>query len=112
MRRGRFMPSDTTAAAALQFYAIGLLGIRWCASPRQPSMRSARSGYPYRQLHHRAGQRRCASGWDDGSIAAWRSRRSALLNAGLLLLMLRRQLGGSRRRSHLSALLRIRVTRR
>ena len=97
--RGAFLPSDTPAAAgALQFYAIGLLGysVVRIASPafyalgesRTPVTISfitvlANAGLNF-GLVHVLGYRGLALGT---SIAA-------LLNAALLMIMLRRRLGG------------------
>jgi putative peptidoglycan lipid II flippase len=110
--RGAFLPSDTIAtAAALQFYAIGLLGysVVRIASPafyalgesRTPVTISfiavlANAGLNF-ALVQAMGYRGLALGT---SIAA-------LLNATLLLAMLRRRLGGIDGQAIASALLRI-----
>jgi putative peptidoglycan lipid II flippase len=110
--RGRFMPSDTiAAAAALQFYAVGLLGysVVRIASPafyalgqsRVPVIVSFVTVLTNAALNFALvrvmGYRGLALGT---SIAA-------LLNAGLLLLMLRRRLGGIEGGAIVGALLRI-----
>jgi len=112
--RGAFLPSDTiAAAAALQFYAVGLLGysVVRIASPvfyalgqsRIPVAISiitvlANAALNY-ALVHVMGYRGLALGT---SIAA-------LLNASLLLMMLNRRLGGIEGRAIVSGLARIAI---
>ena len=112
--RGAFMPSDTiAAAAAVQFYALGLLGysVVRIASPAFYALGESRTpvtisfvtvlfnaGLNF-ALVEVMGYRGLALGT---SIAA-------LLNAGLLLVMLRRRLGGIEGGAIASALARIAV---
>jgi putative peptidoglycan lipid II flippase len=112
--RGAFMPSDTiAAAAAVQFYALGLLGysVVRIASPAFYAFGESRTpvtisfvtvlfnaGLNF-ALVEVMGYRGLALGT---SIAA-------LLNGGLLLVMLRRRLGGIEGRAMASALARITV---
>jgi putative peptidoglycan lipid II flippase len=110
--RGAFMPSDTiAAAAALQFYALGLLGysVVRIASPAFYAFGESRTPVTISfvtvlanaalniALVRVMGYRGLALGT---SIAA-------LLNAGLLLIMLRRRLGGIEGGAIASALARI-----
>jgi putative peptidoglycan lipid II flippase len=112
--RGAFMPSDTiAAAAALQFYALGLLGysVVRIASPAFYAFGESRTPVTISfvtvlsnaalnfVLVEVMGYRGLALGT---SIAA-------LLNAGLLLVMLRRRLGGIEGGAMASALARIAV---
>jgi putative peptidoglycan lipid II flippase len=110
--RGAFLPSDTVAAAgALQFYALGLLGysVVRIASPAFYAFGESRTPVAISfvtvlanaalnfGLVHAMGYRGLALGT---SIAA-------LLNAGLLLVMLQRRLGGIEGGAIASALARI-----
>ena len=103
--RGAFTPRETLAtAAALQFYAVGLLGysVVRIASPAFYALGSNRT--PVDRQHHHGGRQRGAE--RDRWCARWATRGlalgtsiAALLNAGLLLVLLRRQLDGHRGRA-------------
>ena len=97
--RGAFLPSDTiAAAAALQLYAIGLLGIRWCASPRRPSTRWGRAAFRSRSASSPCSSTRRSTSRSVQVIGyrglALGTSIAALLNASLLMVMLSRRLGG------------------
>ena len=110
--RGRFMPSDTiAAAAALQFYAIGLLGysVVRIASPAFYALGQSRVPVTVSFITVLAN---AALNFGLVRVMGYRGLAlgtsiAALLNAGLLLMMLRRRLGGIEGGAIINALLRI-----
>ena len=110
--RGKFMPSDTiAAAAALQFYAVGLLGysVVRIASPAFYALGQSRVPVTVSFVTVLAN---AALNFGLVRVMGYRGLAlgtsiAALLNAGLLLMMLRRRLGGIEGGAIISALLRI-----
>jgi putative peptidoglycan lipid II flippase len=112
--RGAFNPSDTLgAAAALQFYAIGLLGysVVRIASPAFYALGESRTPVTISFVTVLAN---AALNFALVAVMGYRGLAlgtsiAALLNAGLLLVMLRRSLGGIEGGAIASALARIAV---
>jgi putative peptidoglycan lipid II flippase len=112
--RGRFLPSDTiAAAAALRFYAVGLLGysVVRIASPAFYALGQSRTPVTISFVTVLAN-----AALNFGLVRAMGYRGlalgtsiAALLNAGLLMLMLRRRLDGIEGGAITGALLRIAV---
>ena len=113
-QRGAFLPSDTIAAAgALQFYALGLLGysVVRIASPAFYAFGESRTPVTISFVTVLAN---AALNFALVNVMGYRGLAlgtsiAALLNAGLLLVMLRRRLGGIEGGAIAGALARIAV---